>query len=340
MFSRKSVIIISLAAFVILLFMLELVFGSVDIPASAVIKILAGEIHSNQSWNTIILLSRLPRTCAAVLAGSSLALAGLLMQTLFRNPLAGPSVLGISSGSSLAVALLVMGTGGMMAGVSSDISIAIAAIVGAMVVLFIISIVAERLNDNVALLIFGIMLGYVVGAIENVLQFNASKESLRAFVMWGMGSFAEVTQRNEVFIIVFTLLFCGIVIGLFLPRLNLLLMGEDYAKSMGVNTKRTRLIIIIVTGILTGVVTAFCGPVALIGLVVPHIVRMMLRTSNHKKMFLPLVLCGGCAGLLCDLVSRTPWTTGGLPLNAVTSMLGAPVVIYIILRGRNSKAII
>lgn len=319
----------------ITLFILELAFGSVHIEKMSTLTILFGATAHEEAHRIIILESRLPRAITAILGGSGLALSGLLMQTLFRNPLAGPSVLGISSGASLGVALLVLAAGGTMSATGAIALTAASALAGALLVLFIVMAVAERLSDNTALLIFGIMLSFFTGAIVDALQFKSSNESLRSFINWGMGSFAETTIAE--IMIVTAAVFAGIIITVFiLPRLNLLLLGEDYAQSMGVNVRTTRLLIILATGVLAGIITAFCGPVSFIGLAVPHLVRTWLRSSNHPKLFVPVLLTGAVIGLMCDLLARI----FELPLNTIASALGAPVVVFIILRGSKSRAII
>ncbi len=290
---------------------------------------------SENTYRIIILESRLPRATAAILGGGGLALSGLLMQTLFRNPLAGPSVLGITSGASLGVALTVLAVGGSISASSTIALTALAALAGAFIVLFIVMAVAEKLSDNTALLIFGIMLSFFTGAIVNALQFKSSNESLRSFINWGMGSFAE-TSKPEIVILALSVVIGIFITAFILPRLNLLLLGEDYAQSMGVNVRGTRLLIILATGILAGIITAFCGPVSFIGLAVPHLVRTWLRTSNHPRLFVPVILAGATIGVLCDLLARLL----ELPLNTIASALGAPVVVYIVLRGTKSKAII
>jgi iron complex transport system permease protein len=298
-------------------------------------SILLGENTASQSSRIIVLESRLPRAITAVIGGSGLALSGLLMQTLFRNPLAGPSVLGISSGASLGVALLVLATSGTLAGLNQIAMTAIAAIVGAFCVLLLVMAVAKRLADNTALLIFGIMLSFFTGAIVDALQFKSSNDSLRAYVNWGMGSFAE-SGNHEILIMAFAVI-TSIAITLFiLNRLNILLLGFEYAQSMGVNARSTRFLIILATGIPAGIITAFCGPVSFIGLAVPHLVRTSLKTSNHTTIFLPVLLMGATVGLFCDLSSRML----ELPLNTIASALGAPVVILILLQGNKSRAII
>ncbi len=317
------------------MFLLELVIGSVHIPLTDLLGVLTNDPEIPESSRIILLESRLPRSITALLGGSGLALSGLLMQTLFRNPLAGPSVLGISSGASLGVALMVMASGGALAGTGGLTITALAAMVGAFLVLLVVMAVAKRLADNTALLIFGIMLSFFTGAVVDALQFKSSNESLRSYINWGMGSFAETT-KGEIILLLMAV-GAGICLTLFiLYRLNLLLLGEDYAMSMGVNVRATRFLIILATGILAGVITAFCGPISFIGLAVPHLVRTTMKTSDHPKLLLPVLLMGGLIGLMCDLLARIC----ELPLNTIASALGAPVVVIILLRGNKSKAII
>lgn len=317
------------------LFILELVIGSVHIAFQEVFAILKGSNPINPSSQIIVLESRLPRAATAIIGGSGLALCGLLMQTLFRNPLAGPSVLGISSGASLGVAVMVLTSGGIVSSNSMLALTAVSAMAGAFLVLFLVMSVAERLADNTALLIFGIMLSFFTGAVVDALQFKASNESLRSYINWGMGSFAE-TNSAEIFILLIALIGGTLITIMILPRLNLLLLGDDYAQSMGINIKQTRLIIILVTGTLAGVITAFCGPVSFIGLAVPHIIRTWLKTSDHPRLIIPVLLTGAAIGISCDLVARIL----ELPLNTIASALGAPVVVLIILRGSKTKAMI
>lgn len=309
--------------------------GSVKIPLSEIVRIISGDSDIPASSRIIFYESRFPRAITAIIGGSGLALSGLLMQTLFRNPLAGPSVLGISSGASLGVALLVMSGGGMFIGNSQIALTALSALVGSFLVLFLVMVVARRLADNTALLIFGIMLSFFTGAVVDALQFKSSNESLRSYINWGMGSFAEASMAEIMVLLAAVIIGIAITV-LLLNRLNLMLLGDDYASSMGVNTRATRLWIILATGILAGIITAFCGPISFIGLAVPHLVRTMMRTSDHPKLFFPVLLTGAIIGLLCDLMARLC----ELPLNTVASALGAPVVVLIILRGNKTKAII
>lgn len=331
--TKHKFALVVLMCIAIILFLLELVFGTVNIPLNRVFQILMGNEVEDESWKTIVIESRLPRAITSLVGSASLALSGLLMQTLFRNPLAGPSVLGISSGSSLGVALLLLGAGS--SAIISPWSVSIVAILGALLVLALVIFVSTRIADNTSLLIFGMMLAYITGAIVSVLQYKSSLESLRSFVLWSMGSFGEASWMSIIMLIAATCI--GIVLtAIILPGLNLLLLGDDYAMGAGLQVKKTRYIMILATGLLAGSVTAFCGPVAFIGLAVPHVARMIFKTSDHTLIVPVSLLIGASAGLFCDLVSRI----AGIPLNAVTASLGAPLVIYIVLRGSQSRSLI
>jgi iron complex transport system permease protein len=261
-----------------------------------------------------------------------------MMQTLFRNPLAGPSILGITSGASLGVAVVVLSGslfGFSLSSTFGSLSIVGGAIIGSTSILLIMLLAAGRMKDQITLLIIGIMVGHFTGAIESILQYKTSDSSLRSFIIWGMGSFADTNYTEIIIIAIITAL---ALIPIYAQRqaLNIMLLGDDYAQSMGIQVKKMRLVLIIVSGLLAGVVTAFCGPIAFIGLVVPHIARMLLRTADHRKLFIPIILLGALTGLSCDFISRI----AEIPLNAITSALGAPVVIWILLRNSKSKAII
>ncbi len=315
-----------------------LLWGSVSVPVAELWNWLFQS--SEPSGQALILSSRALRTATALIGGASLSLAGWLMQTLFRNPLAGPSVLGISSGSSLFVAMLVLGGGWMASSWPGYLAVAMAAMAGAVFVLLLVLLVSGRFADHVSLLIFGLMIGYVVNAVESILQFGAGNESLRTFIFWGMGSFSSVF---DVRICLFMLasLVVGLVVTLrSLAPLNMYLLGDDYAQSMGMRIRRFRITIILVVGVLTGVTTAFCGPVAFIGLAVPHIVRLLFRTADHYALCLPVVFAGAMLTLVCDIISRAPWGGQVLPLNAVTCLMGAPVILFILFRAREKGAIL
>jgi iron complex transport system permease protein len=329
---------IGLCALVFVLIILELTFGPVSIPLRDVFQILTNKEPDTPAWETIIMDSRLPRALTAAIGGGALALGGLLMQTLFRNALASPDILGVTGGASLGVALMLLSAGAsgtVFSSVTMDVPIALSAMAGAIGVLFFILLVAHRIADNLTLIIFGVMFSFLSGAWVSALQFKSTGESLRSFIVWGMGSFAEA-DFGQIIWMALILIFAFIIILLILPRLNLLLLGEDYALSMGLNVKRTRLILLIVTGVLTGIVTAFCGPISFIGLAVPHIARMLTGTSDHNKLLFPLVLSGSALGLLSDLGARY----FELPVNTIASAWGAPFILFILWRGARSKAII
>ncbi len=318
-------------------FVLNIAFGSVFIPFSQVLKVLTGGQIENVSWTNIILNTRLPQIVTSILAGSALGLAGLMMQTLFRNPLAGPSVLGVSAGASLGVAIMMMfitlpgGKFIVLNQVFGNFSVIFSAFAGAFAVLLLMGVLAGRFKSSTIILIIGIMLGYAISAIVGVLQFYSLKEDLQAFVIWGLGSFANVSWDRMGFfaaIIVF-----GILLSIMLTKpLNALLLGENYAQNLGINLKKSRILIIVSTGLLTAAVTAYCGPIAFIGLAVPHLSRNLFKTSDHLINIPGVILTGALLALFCNLIARLPGFDGALPINAITSIIGAPVVIWIIVR--------
>jgi len=319
-----------------LLLMLEIGLGTAGLSLSQVIEAMLHPQTAPIAHTTIVWDSRLPRAIAAAIGGASLAWSGMLMQTLFRNPLAGPSMLGVSSGASLGVALLVLSGGTWAASsVLGYMSIAFAAIIGAFAALALVLIVAERISDQPTLLIFGIMLSFFTSAVVDALQSHSTNESLRSYVNWGLGSFADCDHREN------ALMTGGLILSLILSRfifsrLNLLLLGEAYAATMGVNMKSTRRTLMIITGLLAGITTAFCGPIAFIGMAVPHVSRRLSASADHKRNFLPALLLGAIIALFCDLVSRLT----ALPLNTIASALGAPFVIMLMLRWSRFKSII
>ncbi|MFM9984390.1 MAG: FecCD family ABC transporter permease [Flavobacteriales bacterium] len=327
--SRYTIPLLVLAG--ALLFLCEIFLGPVKIGIQEVLSILSGSGDPSSPTYTIVVESRLPRACVAAVSGMGLAWSGWLMQTMFRNPLAGPGVLGISSGASLGVALLLLISGSAV----GEVSTVIAAMSGAIAVLLIILLIANRLTDHLSLLLFGVMLGYFVSAIVSALQFKAGSDALKSFVLWGMGSFAEAGMADALWILAL-LGIAAIIILTMLKPLNLLLLGDEYARSLGVNLKQVRIAIVLVVGLTTGAITAFCGPVAFIGLVVPHLTRSMMQTSEHRKLFIPVAMMGVVCSLGSDVLARLT----ELPLNSIVSALGAPVVIYMIVKGSKSKALI
>ncbi len=327
-----ALILIGVISIGIVLFILNLRLGSVSISFQDFVDVVfKGE---DSTYKSIILDYRLPQAITALLAGIGLSVAGLLMQTLFRNPLADPSLLGISSGSSLGVALVVLL--GTASGLSinalslwSTFGITVAAFVGAFAVLLLILALSSRLRSMVSLVLVGIMIAYIAGSVTDILKFFSQKEGLHSFVIWGMGSFSNVSKAQLPF---FAIAVMAGVIGSFLlfKTLNLLLLGERYAENLGVNIKLSSMLIILASGFLTALITAFCGPIAFLGLAVPHIARFLLHTSDHKVLIPATAFIGMCLALFCNLISRLPLFEGNLPINSVTALIGAPIVLWVI----------
>ena len=317
----------------LLLVMFNLLLGSVYIPSADVFSILWGQDVSNDSWTYIILESRLPQTVAALFCGAALAVSGLLLQTAFQNPLAGPSIFGINSGAGLGVALVMLAMGGSMStalfSVGGAMAILLAAFVGAMVVTSIILVFSQWVKNNVMLLIIGIMIGYLSSSVIALLNFFATQEGVKSYMIWGMGNFNNVSLPQ---LPIFTIAIIVGLIGsmLLMKPLNALLLGERYAQNLGVNVRAVRGWLLVVTGVLTAVTTAYCGPVAFIGLAVPHMARLMVGTENHRTLLPLTMLMGAVIALLCQCICTLPGSQGVLPLNAVTPLIGAPVVIYIV----------
>jgi len=318
------------------LVVLQLGTGSVAISPLSIWNSLLRNDLAQQTHLTILWDSRIPRTLAGILAGAALAWSGMLMQTLFRNPLAGPSMLGISSGASLGVALLVLGGGSALGSdMPAFIGIATAAFIGAFTLLACVLLVANRFANESTLLIFGIMLTFFTSALVDALQSRSGNEALRSYVTWGMGSFGECNYAE------IALLACGIAISLvvsysILPRLNLMLLGENYASSMGVDVKKTRVAVMIATGLLAGCVTAFCGPISFIGLAVPHISRWLTQSADHRKNVITTLWLGAIVALGCDWISRLT----ALPLNTIASALGAPFVVMLVIQWKRFRPLI
>ena len=291
---------------------------------------------SKDSWKTIIQDYRIPKAITAVLVGSGLSISGLLMQTLFRNPLAGPFVLGISSGASLGVALLILGSsliGGISAIAFSSFGMAIAASLGAFLVLSAVLIAANKVRNTMSILIIGLMFGSLTSAIISVLAYFSSAEQLQQFIFWGFGSLGNLSW-NE--LLIFTIIFLiGISLLAFIIKpLNSMLLGENYAKSLGINIKQTRNLVLIITSILTGAITAFSGPIAFVGLAVPHLTKLLFNTSNHKVLLPAVTITGAILMLIADIISQLPTLEYTLPINAITSLFGAPIVIWLLVRKR------
>lgn len=335
---KNSVILgVILPAFVVLLLVLSLSIGSVSIPFDSLLKSLIGQ-EIKISWYHIIWQFRMPKAITACLVGAGLSVCGLQMQTLFRNPLAGPFVLGISTGASLGVALIVL-AGSIIGGVVHQFSMGswtmvIAASLGSFSVLMAVMIMASRVKDSMSLLIVGLMFGSATGAIVGVLQYFSNAEEVQLFLIWTFGSLGGMNW-DEIFVMAI-LIVVGLTLStLLLKPLNGLLLGEQYAQSMGINLRKSRILIIASTSLLAGAITAFCGPIAFIGLAVPHIVRILFQTSNHKILLPAAILVGSITMMVCDIVAQLPGYAYTLPINAITSLLGAPFVIWIIVRKRN-----
>lgn len=317
-------------------FMVNISLGSVSIPLEDTLKAIIGRTTKVDSWSYIIWNYRIPKAFTAILVGSGLALSGLLMQTLFRNPLAGPFVLGISAGASLGAALLILGSAlfsGIFLGMVNDISLALASSIGSFLVLLAVMVVAAKVKDTMALLIIGLMFGSITTAVVSVLSYFSSAEKLQQYVYWSFGSIGNLSWNQLLLLLM--IIGIGILISIFsIKPLNALLLGESYAKSLGVNMKRSRYSIIVATGLLAGGVTAFAGPIAFIGLAVPHLTRQIFNTTDHKVLVPAVLIYGAILMLICDTIAQMPNSASVLPINAITSIIGAPVVIWLLLRKR------
>ena len=321
----------------VVLFVLNLLLGTVRIPVGDICGILLGGGSDNEIWRNIIINSRVPQALTAMVAGAGLAVSGLQMQTVFRNPLAGPSVLGISNGASLGVAFVVLLSGSLggvalsRLGYLGDVAMSIAAIVGALAVLGLIAYISQKVKGDVTLLIIGVMIGYLATAIIGVLKFFSAEEDVKAFVVWGLGSFARVSGDQMILFV--TLMAILLPLSMLLVKtMNLLLLGDAYAKNLGLNIKRSRLLVIISSGVLVAIVTAYCGPIMFIGLAVPHLARAIYRTSDHRILMPGTMLAGGILALVCNLLARMPGFEGALPVNSVTALVGAPVIASVLFR--------
>ena len=318
---------------IVLLLAANLLVGSVAIPAGEVLRILMGEDAGRESWHYIVWEARLPQALTALLAGSALAVCGLLLQTAFRNPLAGASVLGVNSGAGLGVAVVMLLLGGSITAAgfsfSGFFSILLGAFAGAMAVMALILFFSTLVRSHVMLLIIGLMVGYLVSSVVSLLNFLATAEGVQSYMVWGMGNFGGVSLRQmPAFAAVVLLGLAGAL--LLIKPLNALLLGERYAENLGVRVRRVRHALLAVVGVLTAVTTAFCGPVLFIDLAVPHIARLLLGTANHRILLPATLLAGGAVALACNLVCLLPGEAGLIPLNAVTPLIGAPIVIYVI----------
>ncbi len=338
-YRRGRIAIILFALLLVVLFVANLVVGSVNIPIDEVASILSGNGSSNDAWELIMLQSRVPMAVTAVLAGAALAVSGLLMQTTFNNPLAGPSILGVSTGASLGVAIVMLALGGEFGSlfgstVGGYISILAGALSGAALILILLIVFSSLVRGSSMLLIIGIMISYLSSSVISLLNFFSTQEGVHSYVIWGLGNFSGVTTDSlPAFSVI---IMAGIVWAILMAKpLNALLLGARYAENLGVNIRRTRNELLLITGILTATATAFCGPIAFIGLVVPHIARLLINSSNHNILLPSTVLAGADIALLCQLISVLPSSSVGIiPINAITPAIGVPVIIYIILNRR------
>lgn len=324
-----------LALLLVAVFLLQLFVGSVSIPFSDITNILIGNGASNEAWKNIVLESRLPGALAAVFAGAGLSVSGLQMQTMFRNPVAGPYVLGISAGASLGVALLILASSAW--GVNQSVhlysawSVILAAGAGALLIFFVNFFISLRLSDVVAILIIGLMIGGGISALIEIMQALSSNEALKRYVLWTFGSFRYINSTQVIYLMAAVSI--GVTLSFLLSKqLNLLLLGDNYAISSGLDVQKTKVLIVFNTSLLAGSITAFCGPIGFVGLAVPHLSRSLFKTADHKILIPANVLLGSVICCLCNIISATPGTDYALPVNAITSLLGAPVVIWIILK--------
>ena len=317
-----------------LLFAANIFWGSIDIPCSEVLAIITGGGASRDVWQVVVLQTRLPQALTALLAGASISGAGLLLQTLFRNPLAGPEVLGVNSGAGLGVALVMLLSGGISSfGLGGYFAVLGGAFLGALFVIMIILLFATLLRNNMFLLIAGVAVSYITSSAITLLNYFSTAEGVHSYMVWGMGSFGGVTMTQMPFfaLVVLSLLLVSLAMA---KPLNALLLGDAYAANLGVNVTVVRTVALCVTGLLTAVVTAFCGPVSFIGLAVPHIARLSLHSNNHRHLIPVTIMLGGAVSLLCNLVCQLPGESGLLPLGAITPLIGAPVIIYVVIKNR------
>ncbi|MFZ2907435.1 MAG: iron ABC transporter permease [Cyclobacteriaceae bacterium] len=324
---------VALPLLLLSLFLINISLGSVHIPVSETINVLLGRTPVQPIWADIIIDFRLTKAFTCILAGGALSLGGLLMQTLFRNPLAGPDVLGLSSGASLAVALVIMTPGIGSTLFSHSFTLALVASAGCTAIFLMVLGFAQRVRDNVSLLIIGLMIGAATSSIVSVLQFLSKAEDQQYYLVWTFGSLSSLNWGEIQILTIVTLI--GIGISIFsVKSLNGWLLGDNYATSLGISLKNSRILIIIGTCLLTGSVTAFCGPIAFVGIAVPHLTRLVIDTTNHKRLIPAVIMSGGAIMLFCDILSRFPGSDYVLPINAITALIGAPVVIWVILRSK------
>ena len=333
---------LAIVAAIFVLIFLNLVLGSVSIPLQSVWHIVWKSGDEPITWQNIIWKSRLPQALTALVAGAGLSISGLQMQTVFRNPLAGPSVLGISSGACMGAAFVVLLIGSLggvalsKLGFMGEIALSIAAVIGSLSVMALIVYVSQKVKGNVTLLIIGVMIGYVANAVIGVLKFFSVEEDIRAYVIWGLGSFARVSgNQMMLFVILMTILIP--LSFLLIKTMNLMLLGDSYARNLGLNIKRARLLVITSAGVLTAIVTAYCGPIIFLGLAVPHLCRAIFQTSDHRILMPAVLFAGAALALICILIARMPGFEGALPVNSVTALVGAPVVASVLFRKRKNE---
>ena len=332
-----SLKIFVLVLFILILFGLNLLIGSVNVPFKCVMGIIGGNKTENELWNYIVIENRLPQALTALCCGGALSASGLMLQTAFRNPLAGPGIFGINSGAALAVAVVMLFLGGSVSietvNLSGFTAILFASFAGAMAVTFIILAFSTRVRNNVSLLIIGIMIGYLASSVISLLNFFATDQGVKSYLIWGLGSFGGVSLGNIPFFC--TMVLAGLVCSFVLVKpLNALTLGEQYAQSLGVNVARTRFLLLAITGLLTAVTTAFCGPIAFIGLAVPHLARLLTGTEDHRTLLPATILLGCAVALLCSLLCYLPPNGSIIPINAITPLIGAPVIVYIMMKRR------
>lgn len=327
---------------IVVFFLLNLLLGTVNIPFVSVINILFGGEGESEIWSNIVMKSRVPQALTALTAGAGLAISGLQMQTVFHNPLAGPSVLGISSGASLGVAFVVLASGSIVGvalsstGYVGELALTIAAIVGSLAVMALIVYVSQKVKGSVTLLIIGVMIGYVANAIIGVLKYFSVEEDIRAYVIWGLGSFARVSG-DQVWLFVIIMAVLIPMSMLLIKTLNLLLLGEQYARNLGLNIKTSRVWVIGCAGVMIAIVTAYCGPIMFLGLAVPHLCRSIWRTSDHRVLMPATALTGAALALACNIIARMPGFEGALPINSVTALVGAPIVAMVLFGKRKNE---
>lgn len=340
-YKRWLLIAIAGVAVSLALFGLNLALGSVYIPFKDVIRVFTTGYSSNIVWENILLRTRLPQATTAAAAGMGLGIAGLMMQTLFRNPLAGPSVLGISSGASLGVAVVVMATGQLLnislstLGFWGDFTIILSSLAGSLVVLMVILSISKKVGGTLGVLILGVMFGYLANSMVGILKYFSREADVHSYVIWGLGSFSRLSLDKSLLFASIIAIF-SVVAFMLSKQLNLISLGDRYASNLGIRVGRARVLIILISGVLTAIVTAFCGPIIFIGLAVPHLAKYLIRTSNHVYLVAFTALFGVATALLCNLIARLPGFETALPVNSVTAFVGAPVVISVILRRRKS----